>query len=267
MRVVVLTSGPYGTASRCLPVLAASSQIEVAAVVMAEGAVSPHPFKARLRKLKKMLRVGVLGTLNGIRMRPWYEGDPSENIETLCERLHIPFHRTPSLNGEETAALFRAANADLGVSLGNRYIARRIFTVPRLGMINVHGELLPEYRNAHGVMWNVFNGERMTGYTVHQIDDKIDTGRILYREAYPIRFHRTLKDTISQTMTYTLNRMPYGVRHVCENYEELSRQAQPQPGGKSYTTPSIAAFLTMLWNNRRMYRASGQAAREQIAGG
>lgn len=260
MRVIVLTSGPYGTASRCLPALAASDQIEIAAVVLAEGGASPHPFRARLRKLQKVLRVGVLGTINGIRMRSWYEGDPSEHIETLCDRLNIPLYRTPGINTDQTAAIFKAANADLGLSLGNRYIAKRIFSIPRLGMINVHGELLPEYRNAQGVMWNISNRETMTGYTVHEIDDRIDTGRILYRETYPIRFHRALRDTISRTMTHTLNRMPFGVRHVCENYEELIKQAKPQPGGKSYTTPSIADFLTMVRNNRDMYAESRQAA-------
>jgi methionyl-tRNA formyltransferase len=260
MRVIVLTSGPYGTASRCVPVLAESAQIEIAAVVMAEDGASPHPFRARMRKLKKLLRVGILGGLNGIRMRPWYEGDPSEHIETLCKRLNIPFYRSAGLNSDQTAAIFKMANVDLGLSLGNRYISKRIFSIPRLGMINVHGELLPEYRNAQGVMWNIYNRETMTGYTVHEIDDKIDTGRIFFREKFPIQFHRSLKETISQTMKHTFNRIPYGVRYVCENYEELSRQAKPQPSGNSYTTPSFAAFLTMVRNNRKLFRASGQAA-------
>ena len=40
MRIIILTSSPYGTASRCLPELVASDKIEVLSVVLVEGGVS-----------------------------------------------------------------------------------------------------------------------------------------------------------------------------------------------------------------------------------
>ena len=256
LRVIILTSGPYGTASRCLPELVASDEVEVISVVMAKPAASSNAFNNYKRKFKKAIKIGIIGTLNGIRMRPWFAGEPTEHIETVCNKLGIPLYRTGAVNSDRTVELFRAANADLGLSLGNRYISRRIFSIPRLGMINVHCERLPEYRNAEGVIWNIYNMERITGFTVHEIDDKIDTGRILYREEFPIEFHASIKKTVTNTIRQSSIKVPYAVRYVCENYDELSERAKPQSKGKSYSTPTFSDFLVMIRNNRKLFEGA-----------
>jgi len=256
IRVIVLTSSPYGTAARSLPTLVASERINVTSVVLAEGV--SNTAASRKRKLRKIANIGIFGALNGIRMRSWFRGDSTEHIETLCDMLHVPFYRTGAINSESTVALFKAANADLGLSLGNGYIARRIFSLPRLGMINFHGERLPQYQNAQSVIWPIYNMETTTGLSIHEIDDKIDTGRILYREEYPIEFRRSLKDTVIASTHITAGKAAVAIRHACENFETLSGGASAQLGGKSYTTPSLSAFLRMLRNNRRLYEATRQ---------
>jgi methionyl-tRNA formyltransferase len=258
MRVIILTSTSCGTASRCLPELVASDKIEVICVVWAEGGVSSSAFKWYKFKLKKVLKIGLMGALNGIRIRPWFQGGPTEHIEVLCNKFSIPLHRLGVLNSERTVEIFKEANADLGLSLGNGYISRRIFSIPRFGMINMHGERLPQYQNAQSVIWPIYNMERTTGLTIHQIDDKIDTGPILYQEEYPIEFHASFKETVTNTTHQTCNKVALAVRHVCENYDELSKKANPQTNGKSYTTPSFWAFLTMVRNNRKLYESASQ---------
>lgn len=258
-RVIVLTSNAHGTASRCLPELAASTQITVVRVVLAEGASTNA--SSRKRKLKKAMRIGVLGALNGVRIRPWFRGESTKSIELLCQELGIPLSLTDSVNSERTVELFAEANADLGVSLGNSYIARRVFSRPRFGMINLHGERLPEYQNAQSVIWPIYNLEATTGLSIHEIDDQIDTGRILHRQEYPIEFHPTLRDTVMATTRVTASRAPAAVRHVCENFELLAKQGSPQEHGRKYTTPSLREFLRMVRNNKRLYEDSSEARR------
>src|SRR3712207_8581825 len=45
-------------------------------------------------------------------------------------------------------SLVKSADAALGLSLGNSYISSRIFTLPTYGMLNIHGEVLPDFQNA-----------------------------------------------------------------------------------------------------------------------
>lgn len=61
-----------------------------------------------------------------------------------------------------------------------------VLAVPRLGSLNLHMGLLPEYRGAHAVPWAIMNGERETGVTLHYMDEGIDTGPMLARARVPI---------------------------------------------------------------------------------
>ena len=188
------------------------------------------------------------------------------DIENLCEELGVPYAETEFINCERTRQLFRQSESELGLSLGNGYIPESVFSIPKYGMINIHGERLPEYQNAQSVIWPIYNCEIETGLTIHQIDKKIDTGDILYQETYPIEFHSTLEETVRHNVRITGSKAPGAIRYVCENYPHLRRKAKDQGHGRSYTTPSFWKFLRMVRNNRRLYKET-QARNPQFRKG
>ena len=77
MGLIVLTSDRFTTASRCLPALCQSPRLQVVGVVLAH-AVTPDRRRRWRRKVRKVLRIGPLGALNGIRIRPWYQDKGAE---------------------------------------------------------------------------------------------------------------------------------------------------------------------------------------------
>lgn len=245
-RLVVLTCLEREIASRCLPALCANPALEVALVLLAHGG-SPNARRARWRRLRKILRIGPLGAINGVRMRAWYQDRDAEPIAPLCARLGVRFEETPFLNCDRTRELFREADADLGLSLGNGYIAPSVFSIPRRGMINIHTEILPDYQGAQSVLWPIHEGRRETGFTIHQVAPKIDAGDILYQERYPIEFQATLGATVEHMMSVARGRIPAAFSYVCEHYDELRAKAAPQGAGRTFTTPS-------WWQYRRMVR-------------
>jgi methionyl-tRNA formyltransferase len=256
VKLVILTASRFGTASDCLPLLCESRNCEVVGVIVSQG-LALHPWRKWQRKLLKISHIGLAGALNGIRMRDWYR--PSTvDIVPLSRGLGIPVFDTDYTNGSETRHWMKRVSADLGLSLGNSYISDRVFTVPRYGMINVHGERLPEYQNAQSVIWPIYNLERTTGLTVHQIDSSIDTGNILYREEFPIRFCPTLEQTVRSTVSVIRQRIPAAVRHVCDSYFDLAANAQAQSVGHRFTTPNIRQYLRMVRNNDFLYRQISQ---------
>jgi len=127
-------------------------------------------------------------------------------------------------------------------------------------MVNVHMELLPEVRGGRSVLWQIFSRSTCTGFTIHQIDRSIDTGEILHQERHAIRLRPTLAETVRETLAVVRDRIPDALRRVCEDYPALKAQSIPQGTGKSYTTPTLRQFLSMLKNHRDMYRA----AREKL---
>ena len=46
-------------------------------------------------------------------------------------------------------------------------------------LFNFHFSLLPKYRGCHTNFYQIFNGEKFSGVTLHKIDDGIDTGAII----------------------------------------------------------------------------------------
>lgn len=259
MRVIILTSSLQGTASTFLPRLAETPGIEIALIVLSEGQ-TVNAARQRERVRKKLWRIGPLGALNGLRMREWYGADvrnilQPEPLDVLAARYGLRLERTPTVNHPRTIALFKEAQADLGLSLGNGYIGKKVYSVPRFGMVNSHGEILPEFQGAQSVIWQIYHGSTHTGYTIHQIDRRIDTGAILYQEKIPLEFKPTLRETVSHNCARIGNAASHGMTHVVLNYETLAAQARPQTGGQTYTTPSFWQYLRMARQHRRLYQA------------
>ena len=53
-------------------------------------------------------------------------------------------------------------------------------------IVNVHPALLPAFPGAHAVPQALAHGVRLTGVTVHLVDEKVDHGPIIYQEAVPV---------------------------------------------------------------------------------
>ena len=250
-KVVVLTCSRRGTASRCLPTLV-SAGVSICGVVCALSA-GGNKRRAYWRTLKKVFKIGLLGALNGRRIRKWYLS-PTQDIKKVSENLGVPYYEVSGLNTNETIELFKKLSPDLGVSLGNGFISPRIFEIPRLGMINLHTELLPAYQNASSIIWPIYCNDPYTGYTIHEIVRKIDAGRILLQRRYPIVFEDSLEQTVRKNKAITDSRYPEDVAYAVNHIEELKATARPQNAGGHYTTPSIWQFIKMVLNNGRLFR-------------
>ena len=78
-------------------------------------------------------------------------------------------------------------NADLGVVAAyGKILTDAILAIPRLGMINVHGSLLPRYRGAAPVHRAIIDGEIATGITIMRVVKALDAGPMLATDHRPI---------------------------------------------------------------------------------
>lgn len=65
-------------------------------------------------------------------------------------------------------------------------LSEELLSIPRLGTVNVHASLLPQYRGSAPVNWALMAGETVTGVTTMMTDKGIDTGDILMARSTPI---------------------------------------------------------------------------------
>ena len=82
--------------------------------------------------------------------------------------------------------LLKDNKIDYLISINYRYIIpKNIFNKVDFP-INIHGSLLPRYRGRTPHVWNIINGEKITGITCHKIEETVDTGDIIFQEEIKI---------------------------------------------------------------------------------
>ena len=63
-----------------------------------------------------------------------------------------------------------------------KILPKELLDVPKLGCVNVHGSLLPQYRGAAPIQWAVLNGDKKTGITTMYMDVGMDTGDMILKQ-------------------------------------------------------------------------------------
>jgi methionyl-tRNA formyltransferase len=249
LRVAVLTSNPLGRPGLVLEAIAALPNIEVVCLIVSDNSGVK---RNRARLLRKVFKVGILGALNGIRIRSFYADSEKSDAREVASRLAIPIIIVPKVGDPLVRSTLEHLNVDLGLSLGNPFIPSRTFSAPRFGFVNYHGELLPEYPGAISVIWPLYFGLTTTGFTIHSVVRAIDGGEILYQERYPIRFGNSLKDTIRQTLDYSGRQAPEAFAELLANWEAYWKARRPNQPTQHFTTPTLWQFLRIMRNHRRL---------------
>ncbi|NOR68303.1 MAG: formyl transferase [Methylomarinum sp.] len=86
----------------------------------------------------------------------------------------------PHINHPDVIQIIEKHNPDLIAVFGTSLIKGELLNKGRLGIINLHGGLSPEYRGADCTFWALYNEEpEKVGCTLHYINAGIDTGNII----------------------------------------------------------------------------------------
>lgn len=86
----------------------------------------------------------------------------------------------PHINDRRVVDLAERLGPDLIAVFGTSLITGPLLSMGRLGIVNLHGGLSPQYRGADCTFWALYNGEpEKVGCTIHFIDQGIDTGNLI----------------------------------------------------------------------------------------
>jgi methionyl-tRNA formyltransferase len=107
-------------------------------------------------------------------------------VKQYAVQHQLPVLQPVKLKDPDFLAALDEWNPDLQVVVAFRMLPEIVWNRPRLGTINLHGSLLPQYRGAAPINWAIINGEKTTGVTTFLLQHAIDTGNILGQEQIPI---------------------------------------------------------------------------------
>jgi len=108
-------------------------------------------------------------------------------VKVSALRLGLPVIQPERIRNPESVQELEQFAPDIMVIVGyGQLIPQNIIDIPRFGIINVHGSLLPQYRGAAPIQWALANGQSVTGITTMRINGGLDTGNMLLKAETPI---------------------------------------------------------------------------------
>ncbi len=160
-------------------------------------------------------------------------------VKKLClERYpQIPVLQPVNFKDDDTQRQLNSFNADVMIVIAYGLILpKAIFPFFKYGCINVHASLLPRWRGAAPIQRALLAGDEVTGVTIMQIDEGLDTGAILHKENYQI----TTEDN-AQTIHDNLAEL--GAKSLIATLEEL-RKESITPIAQDNSLATYAAKIT-----------------------
>ena len=102
-----------------------------------------------------------------------------------ANKYGIPHYYVHHKDEDKMIELFDEYNVDLIILAGYMRVLKKPdeFTCP---IINVHPSLLPKYKGLHAVEQAMESGDKVTGCTVHYVNEELDGGQIIKQAKVPI---------------------------------------------------------------------------------
>lgn len=103
-------------------------------------------------------------------------------VKEYAERNGLKVYQPNTLRSDDFYTLLGELSPDLIiVAAYGKILPANILTYAKYGCINVHASILPKYRGAAPIQRAIINGEKVTGVTIMQMDEGIDTGDMLLK--------------------------------------------------------------------------------------
>lgn len=168
--------------------------------------------------------------------------DKATNVDSGKERLLDGLPETNIsfvglINSKKTAQLVKDLNCELGIVFGAKILKERIFSVPKLGMINIHQGLIPEYRGMPPAFWELYNEEKETGISIHKVVTKLDAGEVYFQGKVPITDEDNLSSLETKLDRLSLDNIVETARKVA--FGEQKALDLPAPSKPHYLRPTV----------------------------
>jgi methionyl-tRNA formyltransferase len=109
-------------------------------------------------------------------------------VADAARRLSLPLAETETTKDDVFLDRLRSLAPDISIVVAyGELLSSEVLDAPRVGSVNLHFSLLPRWRGASPVQHAILAGDPVTGVTVIQMDEGLDTGPSLARREEPIR--------------------------------------------------------------------------------
>ena len=81
-------------------------------------------------------------------------------------------------------------------------------------IINIHPSLLPAYKGGSAIKDSILNGSKITGCSVHFVDEEVDSGSLIMQAALPIRDDDDIESLSKRIHLLEHKILPHSISHA-----------------------------------------------------
>lgn len=141
----------------------------------------------------------------------------------------LPVFQPASLKEEGVMEKLSESGPDIiVVAAYGKILPKAILELPKYGCINVHASLLPKYRGSAPIQHAILNGDEVTGVTIMQMAEGMDTGDMLSKVEIPVdganceELHDTLAKAGAELLIKTMKEIEAGTARAEKQNDEES---------------------------------------------
>ncbi len=120
-------------------------------------------------------------------------------VKEVAMAAGIPVFQPENFRQEETVEELRALNPDIfAVVAYGRILPQKVLDIPKLGCINIHASILPQYRGSAPYQWAVLDGLAETGVSAQYMVLQMDAGDVIDAAKTPIGENETAGELLDR---------------------------------------------------------------------
>ena len=163
----------------------------------------------------------------------WKKIRDDKSLKEIAALKHIPYYLVKNIG--EIEIVMKDKNPDLILSSVTSLVSKKNLEIAKLGWLNIHNGILPNYKGLDAPFWSLYNEEKFLGSTIHIMNDTFDEGPIINQSVFineNLSYFKTVDKLFEASKTMLIK--------LLENpIEQIKRKKhQPVNTGSYFTRPT-----------------------------
>jgi len=173
------------------------------------------------------------------------------SIEAAAQAIGADFKTITNINDPEYVSHVKELAPDLIISYSAPQIIKpELLGIPKHGVLNVHGALLPNYRGCLPSFWYLYKDEKIGGATVHYMSEDIDDGDICVQKSVDIKDVKTMFELMKRTKLVGGEAMVEAIQQIADG--TLSPVKNDTENGSYFTWPTVEQAKEFRKSGKRL---------------
>ncbi|MGB5218515.1 MAG: methionyl-tRNA formyltransferase [Smithella sp.] len=169
-------------------------------------------------------------------------------LKILAQEFGLPVFQPVKVRDESFLEIFRKLNPDMVALVAfGQILPKAIIDYPPLKCLNIHPSLLPKYRGAAPLNWQIIHGETKTGVSIMIMDEGMDSGDVLVQEITPLDDTETfgeLHDRLAQLGATML------MKAIGQMTDGTAQRLKQDASGATFAPRLTKETGKIDWNNK-----------------